>query len=144
MVDDIDVIIIKELIKNSRVSARELSQKLNICQSTLYYRIKNLEDKGIIRKYTIDVDWRKLGFLTTAFILVKYDPNKAISQEDLAKKLLKFEEVEEVYIITGEYDILIKVRFRNTQELSNFVLDKLRTLEGVATSQTLLVLKEIW
>ena len=68
---------------------------------------------------------------------------KKLRQEDIAKTIKKLEEVEEVNIMTGITDILIKVRVKDIDQLNTFVIDKLRNIEGIDKTQTMLVLSEI-
>ena len=68
---------------------------------------------------------------------------KKLRQEDIAKTIKKLEEVEEVNIMTGITDILIKVRIKDIDQLNTFVIDKLRNIEGIDKTQTMLVLSEV-
>ena len=68
---------------------------------------------------------------------------KKLRQEDIAKTIKKLEEVEEVNIMTGITDILIKVRMKDIDQLNTFVIDKLRNIEGIDKTQTMLVLSEV-
>ena len=97
--------------------------------------------EGIIKGYTSVVDGKHLGKGTTAFILVSFVSrlpgiNHNLSQRDIAKKIAKFPEVQEVHIISGDWDILIKVKGKDTEEMGKFVVDKLRGIEGIDKTLT--------
>jgi len=139
-IDEIDRKILDILRRNAKTSLREISRELNLPITTVYYRLKRLEKEGIIESYTIKINYEKLGYKVRAFILIKYDPTSGISQKDLLKKLKSFENVEEAYIITGEYDILLKVISKDIEELSTFILDVLRNVKGVKETVTMIVL----
>jgi len=141
-IDEIDEKILKILKENSKEKIVNIAKKLNLPISTVYNRIKKLEEEKIISKYTIDIDYRKLGFVVKALTLIKYDPSSGISQRDLLYELLKFEYVEKGFIITGEWDLLIITRFRNIEEMSDFILQKLRNIRGVKETYTMVVLEE--
>ncbi len=139
-IDEIDLKILSLLKENSRIKISEIAKRLGIPVSTVYTRIKKLEQQGIIRKYTIDLDYKKLGFKVTAIILIKYDSSSKVSQRELLKEIMKFNNVEKGYIITGEWDLLIIAKFKDIEELSRFILEKLRNIEGVKETYTSIVL----
>jgi len=78
----------------------------------------------------------KIGMPITAFILVSFIPNPDISQRELAREISKIENVREVYIIAGEWDLLLKVRGKDMEEIGKLVLDKLRGMKGVGKTVT--------
>ncbi|RIB35163.1 MAG: hypothetical protein BXU00_03120 [Candidatus Nanoclepta minutus] len=140
-IDEINRKILDILKRNAKTSLKEISRELNLPITTVYYRLKRLEKEGIIEAYTIKINYEKLGYRVRAFILIKYDPSSEISQKDLLKKLKSFENVEEAYIITGEYDILLKIISKNIEELSTFILDVLRNIKGVKETVTMIILR---
>ena len=111
--------------------------------TTVHNRIKKLEKEKIIKKYTILPDYKKLGKGILSYILVSVMymlPNgEKISQENLAKEIKKLG-AEEVSIVTGGTDIIVKVRVKDVDELNEFVIKKLRSVDGVDKTQTLIVL----
>ena len=135
------------LKKNSKCSYREISKKLLIPVTTVHHRIKKLEKEGIIKKYSIVVDNAKLGNDIAAFVLIKVDytalKNIGISQQQLAKKLKLNPKIENVTLITGFRDIIIKVRCKNIEELNGIITRDLRNLQGIESTETLVVLEEI-
>ena len=97
--------------------------------------------------HNLKLDYKKIGKPITAYMLltVTYTlpDGKKLRQEDIAKTIKKLEEVEEVNIMTGITDILIKVRIKDIDQLNTFVIDKLRNIEGIDKTQTMLVLSEV-
>ncbi len=138
--DEKDIKILEELQKNCRIPARELAKKLGSPITTVYARIKRLERLGVIKGYTAALNPFKLGFHTTAFILISYSTNERKSQRDVAREIAELPEVQEVHIVTGDWDILVKVKVRDVEELGKFVVDKLRSIEGVGKTLTSVVL----
>jgi len=112
--------------------------------TTIHNRIKKLEKLGIIGGYTLKLDYNKLGKPINAHILVTVTYNlpsgKKIQQEDVAKEIRKLEGVERVDIVTGITDIIVDVRMETIEELNDFVIKKLRNVEGVDKTQTIIVL----
>ncbi len=146
-VDDIDYRILKVLKENSKLSYRMTAKKLLLPVTTVHHRIRRLEKLGIIKGYKAIVDSKKLGNGICAYILIKTDYNALkevkLSQQDLALKLKHKPEVEEVAMITGFKDIILKVRTKSVEELNNFVTNNLRNMDGVGTTETSVVLEEL-
>ncbi|USS40568.1 Lrp/AsnC family transcriptional regulator [Thermococcus aggregans] len=135
--DEIDKEILRVLQKNSRTPLREISKRVGLAESTVYERIKKLKERGIIKKFTIILDPESLGFHLLAFILIKA---KAGKYAEVAEKLISYPEIVEIYETTGDYDMILKIRTRSSEELNDF-LDKIGEIEGVVATHTMVVLK---
>ena len=139
---------ILELLKeNSKLTTQQISKKTLIPITTVHSRIKKLEREGIINKYSLKLDHKKLGKNISAYvhIVVDYKSLKEIkmSQHDLAKKLRQYEFVEEAAMVTGGTDIIIKVRVKNVDDLDFFVTKYLRNINGIEKTQTMVILNEL-
>jgi len=134
--DEKDRRILGELVQDASQSVAALSTRLRIPRTTVQERIKRLRNSGIIRRFTVTLDHARLGKPATAFILVSFLPGAGISQKKLAHEIARIEDVVEVHIISGEWDILLKVRSESTQSIGSLVIDKLRAIEGVARTLT--------
>jgi Lrp/AsnC family leucine-responsive transcriptional regulator len=143
-VDEKDKEILRMLMEDAKVSAKDISARINSPITTVYSRIKRLEDAGVIRGYKPILDAAKLGRPTTAFIFASftYRPlgvDKDLDQREIARRVARFPEVQEVHIITGDWDFLIKVKERDVVAVGNFVVDKLRTVQGISKTLTCMV-----
>ncbi|MBM4237075.1 MAG: Lrp/AsnC family transcriptional regulator [Euryarchaeota archaeon] len=136
MIDDKDRAILSELEKDARRSTKSIAKALGMPRATVHERIRKMCEKGIIRGFTALPDHSKLGEPTSAFILVSFLPNTSVSQRELAQKIADLEGVREVHLISGEYDILLKVRGRSVEDIGSLVIDKLRQIEGVGRTIT--------
>jgi len=134
--DHKDLLIIEELKKNARISVKELAKKVGLPRTTVGERIKRMIKRDIIKRFTAVVNHEKLGQGVMAFILVSFLPNPKISQRELAREISRIKNVYEVYIISGEWDLLLKVRGKNMEEIGCLVLDRLRAMEGVGKTIT--------
>lgn len=146
-VDEVDMKILQVLKKNSKLSYRELAKVLLMPITTLHHRIRKLEKGGVIKRYTIDVDNKKLGRTLCAYILLRVDytvlKTKGMTQQSLAMKLKHHDDVEDVVLVTGLKDIVLKVRTANVAELNQIVTKDLRTMQGVKSTETMVVLDEL-
>ncbi len=136
MLDDKDTAILEELIEDSRKTTKAIAKELDIPRATVHDRIARLERKGVIRKYTAIPDYREMGLGVTAFILVQFDHTGGASQRETAEDVADIPGIFEVHLISGEYDILLKVRGASMEEIGQLVVDKLRDVKGVARTLT--------
>jgi DNA-binding Lrp family transcriptional regulator len=139
--------ILKILEDNARLSIQGIAKKTLIPVTTVYNRLKKLEKSGVIKRYTVEYDHSKIGKNTAAYVLlqVNYRLMKKMekSQHELAKKIKSYNIVEEANLITGTYDILLKLRAESTEALNQFILNTLREMEGVEKTYTIVVMEEI-
>jgi DNA-binding Lrp family transcriptional regulator len=142
--DETDFKILHELLEDSSQSLTRLSKKLNTAKSTIHSRIKKLERTEVIEKYSIKMNMELLNYPLIAFIMLNYEQHVTnYDQEEVAKKIAKIAMVEEVHLIAGEWDILIKVRAKGVEELGEFSIKKLKKIEGIGQSLTYVVLRKI-
>jgi len=139
--------ILAVLKENSRLSSQQISKRTLIPITTVHNRMKKMLKDGIITKFTIELDHKKIGKPLAAFILITVDYtllNKhKMTQHDLAAKMIKLDNVEEAAILTGAADIIIKVRVESIEELDKFVTGDLRNIPGVEKTQTAIIMKEM-
>ncbi len=136
MIDKKDQMILNELKKNSRNSTKNIAKNIQIPRVTVHDRIQKLKEKGIIKKFSTSINYKKIGLSTEVFIFVSFLPNTDISQRELAKRISKIKSISEVHIISGEYDLLIKARGESLEQIGKLVVDKLRKLKGVGRTLT--------
>jgi len=140
--DDKDLAILTLLQKNCRMTAREIAQKTGSPITTVFAKIRRMEQQQIIREYTAVLDSKKLNLGTSAFILASFSYRNGetpLSQRVIAEQISKFQEVQEVHIISGDWDILIKIKEKDVDSVGNFVIDKLRTVRGIEKTLTCVV-----
>ena len=147
MLNKKDELILSMLQKNSKYSSREISGKTGIPITTVHNRIKRMEQEGIIKSYSVSVDKEKIGRAVTAYVHIAVTYTKAdgtkLSQEEIARNIRKMPEVEECAIVTGTSDIIIKVSATSINDLHNLVINRLREIDGVLSTLTSIVLKNI-
>jgi len=137
--DEIDTKIIKNLLVDARLSARQLAHKIGLSTVTVLSRIKKLEQKKIITGYTARLDHQILGYDLTAIIEVKTTKGKMLEIEN---KIAENENVCAVYDVTGPSDVLVISKFKNRDELSKFV-KSLSAISNVENTETHIVLNSI-
>ena len=134
-----DLRIIEELNENARNSFRAISRKLKVSLTTVVNRVKKLEHDGIITGYIPLIDLDKAGFGLLTIIGVRISHGKLIQVE---KRISKNPHVYEIYDTTGDWDAMIIARFRNRQELNQFIKNVLAE-EHVERTNTQIVLNVV-
>ena len=139
--DEIDEKILKNLLVDARLSARQLALKLGMSTVTVLSRMRKLEKQKIIRGYTTLLDHEKLGYDLTAIIEIIAKKDKIIQVEE---KLSEMENVCAVYDVTGSTDTLVIAKFKGREELSVFVknLSAIPNVENTITHVVLNTVKE--
>jgi DNA-binding Lrp family transcriptional regulator len=139
-IDKIDEKILKNLMLDARISARQLALKLGMSTVTILSRIKKLEKEKIIKGYTALIDHEKLGYDLTAIIEVVANKNIV----DIEEKLSKIDNVCAVYDITGNTDTVIIAKFKERSKLSEFVksLSAMTNVDNTITHVVLNTTKE--
>jgi DNA-binding Lrp family transcriptional regulator len=140
--DETDIKLLGLLQENGKMSNAELAKKVDRSISRVHTRIKNLQARKIINKFTAVLDPKKLDRETLAFILVtvRYRvPGKAkvLSQREFCQTIAQYPLVQGVHVLSGEYDVLLKVRAKNIEEMNNFIVDYLRELPEVDKTLTM-------
>ena len=135
--DKIDEKIIEYLKENSRESFVDIGKRLNLSESAVRRRVKNLLDSGVIKKFTLELGEENA---TSAIVLVSVD--SATDTSKVSLKLAKLEGVKTVYEITGQYDITTIMSASNIAEINNSI-DALRKIPGVVDTNTVIILKKI-
>ncbi len=147
MVDNKDILILDTLKENAKASIAKVAKKTGLPPTTVHNRVKKLEKEKIIKKYTIEVDNKRIGKEIAAFVAMTADysllkrENK--SQFQLAKEIGKLPDIEEISLVTGGTDIIAKIRVKDIEELNKYITKELRNIDGVEKTQTMVILKEV-
>ena len=137
--DDVDWKIIKELKRDSRLSARELAKITGFSSATINRRLRKLEDMKVIKVFTLELDYQKLGKELLAYVVIRTKPGADYTS--MMNDMKKHDEIEDIGAIAGEWDIILKVRASNIQELDNMVFNYLRKFPEITQTQTLIVMR---
>lgn len=147
--DDKDLAILTLIQENSKLTANQIAKKINTPITTIFAKTKRMEEMGIIKQYRAILSPEKLNLGTAAFILAsvsyreKNEDQTSISQRKVAEEIARFPEVQEVHVITGDWDLLVKIRGENVEAIGNFVVDKLRLIKGLDKTLTCMVFETV-
>jgi len=138
---DLDVKLIRELQKDARRSNRQLAEALGVAASTVGHRLKDLEDRGVIRGYRPVIDYGELGLGLVAVTRIKA---RGEELPNIVRALTEHPHLTHVYEITGEFDVMVIGRFRDESEMNREIKSMLGLpgIEGTNTSVVLDAPKE--
>lgn len=119
--------LIETLEENAREPFVKIARKFRVSETAVRKRIKKLEKEGVIKRYTVEVDYGKLGFNVDALIGVDASPEHYLSA---IEKLRLMKEIKALYSSAGDHMLLIRCIFKTSEELANFV-KKINEIEGV-------------
>jgi len=139
--DMIDNNILEILKQNGREKASKISKKIHLSIPAVSERIKKLEDKNIIEKYTIKINREKIGYKLLVVIFVSIEQTDNIKH--LREIIINYPEVIECHHIVGDYDYMLKVLLKDSFELEDFISNKLKNIKGVQKSNTIVILSTL-
>ncbi len=139
--DQIDHSILNIMKLNGRISASEISKRVNLSIPAVTERIRKLEESQMIEHYDMRINRNKMGLKLLTMILLTLDRSADI--EHFREEVVQLEEVIECHHIAGEYDYMLKVLINDTAELETFLSKKLKGIEGVQRSNSLIVLSTL-
>ena len=132
----------KILARNARCSIEEISLMTGIGAKEVESQIRELESAGLIRGYKTVIDWEKLdNAYVSALIELKVIPQDKYGFEKIAETVMRYGEVESVYLMSGSYDLCVIVKGKTFQEVAMFVAKELATMDCVTSTATHFVLR---
>lgn len=146
MLDNVDKKILNLLKQDSSLSTHKISKKTLIPQTTVLNRIIKLKKAGIIKRFTIDLDYKKLDKGTKALIFVKVETKlekKSLGKiGTIEKNLSQHEPVLNVKRLMGKWDFVIEIVCKDIDEINNFLIESVRSNNAIVDTETVVVLNE--
>ena len=134
--------ILKLLTRNARYTDDDIAAMLGITEAEVKNSIKELENDGFIKGYKAVVDWEKLDdAYVSAIIELNVVPKAGLGFEEVAEKIMKYEQVESVYLMSGVYDLNVVVKGKTLRDIALFVSKELASIDSVTSTTTHFVLR---
>lgn len=137
--DDIDRAILRRLQQDARISFKQIAKEIGTSEATVFVRVKKLQKNGTIKAFRAIVNPQSVGKHVTALALVKAEPK---SYPKMLGELQGFNDVCEIYDVTGAYYSIIKMRTSTSEQLAQ-VLDRIGEIDGIVGTETVIVLRTI-
>ena len=134
--------VLKLLARNARYTCEEIATMLDTNEKEVESTIKELEKDGLLKGYKALVDWDKLdGAYVSAIIELNVVPKAGLGFEEVAKKIMKYPEVESVYLMSGVYDLNVVVKGKTLRDIAWCVAKELATIDSVTSTTTHFVMR---
>ena len=137
-IDAVDLKIIDILGKDSSTTFVDIAKQIGVSDATIHIRVRRLREAGIIGNFTISVDNNRLGYDHLAFMGINVEPGFA---EDVTNDLSSLHEILEIHEMHNRFDLLLKIRAKDLNELRDIVVNKVRTLPHILETDLMTILK---
>jgi Lrp/AsnC family transcriptional regulator for asnA, asnC and gidA len=127
-IDEIDMKILQTLEQDSRTSFSQMSEALNLSEAGIRKRFLALQKRGVIKKFTIEIDPTKIGINSISIVGLDVEPQKML---DAIQHLCKFPEVRNLSTSAGDHMLMMEVWTENGQELTKFIHEKISKIDGI-------------
>ena len=136
--DKTDLKILSELSNDSSISIPKLAEKINVNTSVVYSRIKRLVKSKLIKKFTIDVNDKELGYAVKSLTGINMDSKQ---RDDVIEELFKINGVREISEVTGRFDILVSMFAKNLPEMHRLISEEIGKIQGIVSSESFIEMK---
>ena len=136
--DKTDLRILSELSNDSSISIPKLSEKINVNTSVVYSRIKRLVKSKLIKKFTIDVNDKELGYAVKSLTGINMDSKQ---RDVVIEELFKIPGVREISEVTGRFDILVIMFAKNLPEMHRLISEEIGKIQGIVSSESFIEMK---
>ena len=141
--DAIDRKILAQLQANARASLQDIGQAVGLSSSPCWGRIRKMEDAGVIEGYTVRLNAQALGLNDTVLVQVTLDSHSDNTLEKFGETLAAIPEVVEAYLLSGEYDYLLRVAVKDTRDYERLLRERLYKIKGIRHSKSSFVLRTL-
>lgn len=139
-IDRVDLEILKMLQEDGRIPFTDIAQKLKLSESTIRKRVQALQRKGVIRRFTVEIDPTKIGLRTIAIVGFDVEPTKLL---EVAQKLCEIKEIRSVATSTGDHMIMTEIWTRDGRELTRLISNKIGKIDGIKKICPAIILEKL-
>ena len=141
--DALDRKIIKVLQSDARASLQKIGPVVGLSSSPCWERIRKLEQAGVIEGYTVRLNAQAVGLADTVLVQLTLDSHSDNTLEKFGETLAAIPEVIEAYLVSGEYDYLLRVAVRDTRDYERLLRERLYKIKGIRHSKSSFVLRTL-
>ncbi len=139
-IDEVDLKILSHLMLDAKTPYTEIAKKVYVSGGTVHVRMKKMEELGVVKGTTLQLDYSKLGFDVTCFLGIYLQ--RSSLYDSVVEKLKGIPEIVKIHYTTGNYNIFIKIHCRDTNHLREVLHDKIQKVEGIDRTETFISLDE--
>lgn len=135
--------LLRLLQRNSRFDITELTEQLGMSRTSVYERIRKLENEGYIKNYVALVDPRKVGLTFTVIVTVSLNTQRIDYVDEFLERISALDEIMEAFVTGGVFDVVLKVVVANPDAFNNFITSKLSTIPHISRIRSSFVMRNI-
>lgn len=139
--DKHDLAILRELLEDSRRTLQEIGAAVKLSPTTCWNRIKRLETEGVIKQYRIELDRTRLGYRDTVIVQLTLESHTDETLFEFGRVLAEIPEVMEAYLVSGDYDYVIRIAVKDTRDYERLLREQLYKIPGIRHSKSSFVLR---
>ncbi len=141
--DTVDRRLLDALQEDARISNTDLAKKIGLSPSPCWRRVRNLERKGVVRRYVTLLNPDAIGLPINVFATVALEKQVESALENFESLITQYPEVMECYLMTGEFDYLLRIVVPDLNAYERFLMDHLTRIEGIASIKSSISLKQV-
>lgn len=141
--DKFDMAILEVLVRDARASLQEISAAVALSPTPCWNRIKKMEAEGVIRGYSARIDQAAIGFAETVLVQLTLNSHTDSMIHDFGKALEEIPEVLEAFLVSGDYDYLVRIAARDTRDYERLLRERLYKIPGIRHSKSSFVLRTL-
>ncbi len=139
-IDHTDRKILKYLIRDARMKVTDIASYVGMTSAAIHQRLAKIKKSGIIKGYNVNLDEKRLGYHTCAFVGIFMDRNS--HYKDIVTKLQRIDEVVEAHYTTGVYGLFVKLYAKDNDHLMQILNTKIQEIKGITRTETFISLEE--
>ena len=137
--DKTDIKILKLLANDSRISYAEIAREVHLSRMAVRERVMKMLEEGIIERFTVQLNSKKVGLNTPVFLQVKAVPNKL---DDVANALEEYSQIESIYAMTGKNELYADAFVEDIESLEKFIFEEIYKIEGITEVEYNIITKK--
>ena len=139
-IDNLDRKILRILSKNARIPFKDVAAECGVSRAAIHQRVQHLIDNGVIVGSGFDINPKSLGYSTCTYVGLNLE--RGNMYKEVVERVINIPEVIECHFTTGPYTMLVKLYARDNEQLMDLLNNKLQSIEGVVSTETLISLEQ--
>ena len=139
-IDNLDKKILSILSQNARIPFKDVAAECGVSRAAIHQRVQRLMEAGVITGSGFDVNPKSLGYSTCTYVVLNLE--RGSMYKEVVKRLMNIPEIVECHFTTGSYTMLVKAYARDNEQLMDLLNNKLQTISGVVSTETLISLEQ--
>ncbi|KGF17853.1 transcriptional regulator [Prevotella sp. S7-1-8] len=139
-IDNLDKKILLILSKNARIPFKDVAAECGVSRAAIHQRVQRLMEAGVITGSSFDVNPKSLGYTTCTYVGLNLE--RGSMYKNVVKRIVDIPEIVECHFTTGPYTMLIKAYARDNEQLMDLLNNRLQTIPGVVSTETLISLEQ--